>query len=124
MSDRTNQRPLPQLQMQPSQRFRFPRLVDGTLFLLIVVFLALINSPAILRPTYLPEVGEIAKRDVKADRGILIEDVETTQKRREAAARAILPTYDWDPGMVDPIIRQVGGGIYLAWKKIGKSKTA
>ncbi|MBF0195395.1 MAG: HDIG domain-containing protein [Magnetococcales bacterium] len=109
MNDRTNLRPLPQLQTQQSDRFRFPLLMDGTLFLLIVVFLALINSPAILRPTYLPEVGEIAKRDVKADRGILIEDVETTQKRREAAARAILPTYDWDPGMVDPIIRQLEG---------------
>ncbi|MBF0381877.1 MAG: HDIG domain-containing protein [Magnetococcales bacterium] len=122
MNERTHHRPLPQLQMQQSKKFRFPILVDGTLFVLIVVFLALINSPAILRPTYLPEVGEIAKRDVKADRGILIEDVETTQKRREAAARAVLPTYDWDPGMVDPIIRQLEGA--FTWlEKNRKSET-
>ncbi len=109
MNDRASPRPLPQLQISPNQRFRFPRLVDGTLFILLVGFLALINSPAILRLTYLPAVGEIAIRDVKADRGILIEDVETTQARREAAARHVLPTYDWDPGMVDSITRQLVG---------------
>ncbi|MBF0445559.1 MAG: HDIG domain-containing protein [Magnetococcales bacterium] len=109
MSDKSNQRPLPQLQNPQLKKFRFPLLLDGTLFVLIVVFLALINSPAILRPTYLPEVGEIAKRDVKADRGILIEDVETTQKRREAAAKEVLPTYDWDPEMVDSISQQLVG---------------
>ncbi|MBF0358392.1 MAG: HDIG domain-containing protein [Magnetococcales bacterium] len=109
MNDRASPRPLPQLQISQTQRFRFPRLVDGSLFILLVGFLALINSPAILRLTYLPAVGEIAIRDVKADRGILIEDVETTQARREAAARQVLPTYDWDPGMVDSITRQLVG---------------
>jgi cyclic-di-AMP phosphodiesterase PgpH len=123
MNDKSNQRPLPQLKNKQSQKYRFPLLLDGTLFLLIVAFLALINSPAILRPTYLPEVGEIAERDIKADRGILIEDVETTQKRREAAAKAVLPTYDWDPGMVDPIIRQlVGAFTWLEKNRLNESK--
>ena len=105
MTEKHSPRPLPQVHVSKRQRLNFPYFVDGTIFILLVVFLALINSPAALRPAYLPEVGEIAIRDVKADRGILIEDVETTQKRREAASRAALPSYDWDPGMVDPIIR-------------------
>jgi cyclic-di-AMP phosphodiesterase PgpH len=122
MSDRQGPRPLPQVQISHTERLRFPRLMDGTLFILLVVFLALVNSPAILRPSYLPEVGEIATRDIKADRGILIEDVETTQKRRVAAARKVLPTYEWDPGMVDPIIRQlVGAFSWLEKSRLGES---
>ncbi|MBF0455256.1 MAG: HDIG domain-containing protein [Magnetococcales bacterium] len=122
MNDRVNPRPLPRIQASHHGKLRFPRLVDGSLFLALVIFLALVNSPAILRPIYLPEVGEIATRDIKASRDILIEDVETTQKRRKDAAKEVLSTYDWDSGMVDPIIRQlVGAFSWLEKARLGEN---
>ncbi|MBF0295170.1 MAG: HDIG domain-containing protein [Magnetococcales bacterium] len=78
-------------------------LVDALLFLLLVGMLTLIFSPVVLRPLYLPQVGDIATRDIKADRDLLVEDKETTKKRRWEAAAATVPVYDWDPGMMEAV---------------------
>ena len=88
-----------------------PKFVDIVLFVLFVALLTLIYSPVMLHPPYMPKVGDIAIRDVKADRDLLIEDRETTRLRRRQAAQAVAPVYDWDPGMVEPIIRQLVGAL-------------
>lgn len=87
--------------------FRFPKFLDAILFLLLIAVLTLIYSPMALRLPYLPEVGEVATRNIKASRDLLIEDVETTLKRRQQEALSVPPIYDWDSGMVEPIIHQL-----------------
>ncbi|MEO5331470.1 MAG: HDIG domain-containing protein [Magnetococcus sp. YQC-5] len=69
--------------------------------------MTIIFSPVVLRPLYLPQVGDIATRDIKADRDLLVEDKETTKKRRWEAANTIVPVYDWDPGMMDTVIHRI-----------------
>ncbi len=93
--------------------FNFPKIVHLLSFVLLVAILTLVYSPVILRPTYLPEVGEVAVRNIKANRDLLVEDVETTTQRRQQAATAVPPVYDWDAGMMDPIILQLEEA--LAW---------
>ena len=83
------------------------RVTDGVLFAVLVALLTLIYSPVVLRAPYLPRAGDVATRDIKADRDILVEDVETTAMRRREAAAEVPPTYDWDPGMMQPIIAQL-----------------
>ncbi|HIJ82882.1 MAG TPA: hypothetical protein HPQ00_01625, partial [Magnetococcales bacterium] len=83
------------------------RLLYGFLFTVYVLALTVINSPVVMKPQYLPEVGEVAQKNVKADRDILIEDRETTLKLRQDAAHAVPTIYDWDGGMMDPVIRQI-----------------
>ncbi|MBF0186607.1 MAG: HDIG domain-containing protein [Magnetococcales bacterium] len=89
------------------------RLVDFLAFWLFVAILTLTFSPITPFSRYTPEAGTIALRDVKADRDILIEDQETTEQRRLDAVESVLPIYDWDSGMMDPIARQLQEA--LAW---------
>lgn len=105
--------------------FTLTVLFDIVMFFLLVAFLTLIYSPVALRPLYLPQVGDIATRDIKADRDLLVEDAETTKKRRQEAAMAAVPVYDWDPGMMETVIRRIGE--HLKWleenrSQIGKDK--
>ncbi|MBF0461013.1 MAG: HD domain-containing protein [Magnetococcales bacterium] len=87
--------------------FHFPKIVHYLSFVLLVAILTLIYSPVILRPTYLPEVGEVATHNIKANRDLLVEDLETTAQRRQQAAAAVPPVYERDTGMMDPIILQL-----------------
>src|SRR5690606_23907142 len=41
--------------------------------------------------------GDIASRDVKAPRDLLIPDLPLTEKKRLEAEEAVLPLYDYDP---------------------------
>jgi len=43
--------------------------------------------------------GDIASRDVKAPRDMLVPDPELTEKKRQEAAQGIPPLYDYDPGI-------------------------
>lgn len=101
---------------RPTDRPMLPSwttLLDLGLFLVVVAMLTVIFSPVVLRPLYLPEVGDIATRDIKADRDILVEDAVTTKKRRQEAAAAAVPVYDWDPGVMETVARRIGE--HLKW---------
>lgn len=91
--------------------FNFSKPIHFMAFLLLIMLLTLIHSPMALRLPYLPEVGEIASRNIKANRDILVEDLETTTQRRNQAALEVPPVYDWDSGMIDLIIAQLEGSL-------------
>lgn len=80
-------------------RHRFARVGDILLFALLIGLLTLIYSPVALMPPYQPLVGEIVRHDIKAQQEILVEDGDSTRKRRAEAAALVLPVYDWDGGM-------------------------
>lgn len=101
--------------------FSVPVMIDLSMFFLLVVLLTVIFSPVVMRPLYLPQVGDIATRDIKADRDLLIEDAETTKKRRWEAAAAAVPVYDWDPGMMETVARRIGE--HLKWLDEVRSAT-
>ena len=85
----------------------YSKLVHYLAFLLLVVVLTIIHSPVALRMPYLPEVGDIASRNIKANRDLLIEDQETTSLRRQQSAATIPPVYEWDNGMMDLVSSQL-----------------
>ncbi|MBF0161221.1 MAG: HDIG domain-containing protein [Magnetococcales bacterium] len=85
----------------------FPILVHLLFFVLLVACLTLLYSPVILRPAYLPDVGDVAIRNIKANRDLLVEDLENTAQRRQQAAAAVPPVYEWDAGMLEPIMLQL-----------------
>ncbi len=67
------------------------------LMALLVMVLALIIVPKsqLLVPAY--SVGDVARRDIKAPRDLLIADEELTAKKRTAAEVAVPVLYDFDP---------------------------
>ncbi|MBF0368419.1 MAG: HDIG domain-containing protein [Magnetococcales bacterium] len=86
---------------------RLSWLGDGVVYLVLVALLTLIYAPVAMRSSDVLEIGDIASRDIKASRDLLIEDHQTTLKRRKQAAQEVSPVYDWDPGMLEPILRQL-----------------
>ncbi|MBF0589369.1 MAG: HDIG domain-containing protein [Magnetococcales bacterium] len=77
--------------------------VSFVLFWALVTVLTIIYSPVAFQDPYLPAVGEIAAYDIKANRDILIEDKETTLRRKEEASRQVDPVYDLDTGMLPAV---------------------
>ncbi|MBF0613258.1 MAG: HDIG domain-containing protein, partial [Magnetococcales bacterium] len=92
---------------------------DWFFFLLLVTVLTITYSPVAFRPPYLPNVGEISEHDVKADRDLLIEDQRSTENRREEAAKAVPPVYDWDTTWGEALSSQLREA--FAWLETAKS---
>lgn len=66
---------------------------------LLGVLAVLLTFVIVPKGAFVPEYdvpGEIAGRDIKAQRDLLIEDVPLTEAKREEARQAILPLYDLD----------------------------
>jgi putative nucleotidyltransferase with HDIG domain len=68
---------------------------------LLMVLLALLMTMIIIpKGGFVPDyyaTGDIAVRDIKAPKDLLIPDLELTEKKRIEAEEAILPLYDYDP---------------------------
>ncbi len=68
---------------------------------LLMVLLALVLTVIIIpKGGFVPgyySPGDVASRDIKAPRDLLIPDQPLTEEKRQAAAQAILPLYDLDP---------------------------
>ncbi|MEJ2491703.1 MAG: HDIG domain-containing protein [Desulfuromonadales bacterium] len=83
---------------------RFQRIF---LLLALVALLTLIIVPkGVLTPTEFA-VGDIAPRDIKAPRDLLIPDADLTEQRRNEAERAVAHLYDYDPATGEAIAGQV-----------------
>jgi membrane-associated HD superfamily phosphohydrolase len=72
-------------------------------FIFLIVFVAVLSYfIAYLPSKSLPEnliEGEIATSDIAAPMDLTIEDVETTEKRRNETVEAVLPVYRQDPNV-------------------------
>ncbi len=60
-------------------------------------FFSILLFPSILVRPQTYKLGDIADRDVKADRRFLVENTDLTNKNREDALKAALYVYDFDP---------------------------
>ena len=64
-------------------------------------FFSILLFPSILVRPQTYKLGDIADRDVKADRRFLVENTDLTNKNREDAVKAALYVYDYDPTAAD-----------------------
>ena len=84
---------------------------------MIVIGSALILAVT-LSPTLRPspreyEVGDIAQKDIRATRDLLVEDKASTEKRRRDAAEAVRSVYDYDPSVLDEVETNVAESFTL-----------
>lgn len=75
----------------------------------VLIFLSLIISiilfPNLLSKPITYELGDVAERDIKASRDILIENQAQTEKAREGAVKDVPYVYDFDPSASDLVFR-------------------
>ena len=83
----------------------------GVLMAILVVFtLMLIPNPGLLRHPY--QVGDVAKRNIKAPRDFIIEDMDATEKNRVSAADSIRTVYDLDASLAGKLSSGVRKSFY------------
>ncbi|MGC2691340.1 MAG: hypothetical protein WA228_01485, partial [Desulfobaccales bacterium] len=79
------------------------RVIKVALLLFLSLGLALILSPRAPVTARQYKVGDIARENVKAIRGFLVEDVETTAKRQRELLAQIPPVFDLQEQMADKV---------------------
>jgi len=82
------------------QKKRFALTPSATKRLLLVVLAALLTIIIIPKGGFVPDYykpGDIASRDIKTPRDFLVPEPELTEKKKQDAAQAVIPIYDYDP---------------------------
>lgn len=92
------------------------------MFLLALVLTIIIIPKGGFAPGYY-HAGDIASRDVKAPRELLIPDEELTEKKRIEAEEAILPVYDFDSEAAVGLVNRVQQALDLSRTELTESQT-
>ncbi len=77
------------------------------LLMCVVVLITLILYPNLVIPPKVYHVGDVADKDIKANRDFFIEDAAATAEKRHEAADSVLTVYDLDTGMADRIVQRI-----------------
>ncbi len=77
------------------------------------LFLALTLSPTFQPPPKEYKVGDIALRDIRSTRDLLVEDKASTEKRRRDANDMVRSVYDYDPSVLEEAERTVASAFVL-----------
>nr|WP_320048185.1 HDIG domain-containing metalloprotein [uncultured Desulfuromonas sp.] len=82
------------------QTKRFVLTPSATKRVLLVLLAALLTVIIIPKGGFVPDYyqpGDIASRDIKTPRDFLVPEPELTEKKKQDAADAVIPLYDYDP---------------------------
>jgi putative nucleotidyltransferase with HDIG domain len=104
-------RPLWRLFKSPSVQ-RWLLLIAASLFIAVFLSQTLEESP----PIY--QIGDVAQKDIRTDRDLLVKDKGATEKKMEDAARKILPVYDYSPSIL-PDIEGIIDSVFSVMRRRG-----
>lgn len=85
----------------------------------VALLLAVIIAPkgGLIPASYVP--GDIAPRDIKSPRDLLVEDVEVTRAKRESAARDVPLVYRFDPAAGARAVERLERGLVFLSHRLG-----
>ena len=83
------------------------------ILVVISILSALILSLQITTPTFRFNVGDIARQNFKASSDLLVEDAQSTMKKKEVALSASLDVYDFDDMVQQEVRVKIQGGFSL-----------
>ena len=88
----------------------------------VALLLAVIIAPkgGLIPASYMP--GDIAPRDIKSPRDLLVEDVELTRAKREAAARDVPVVYRFDPSSGARAVERLERGLVFLSHRLGDTE--
>lgn len=93
------------------------------LFLLALILTVIIIPKGGFNPGYY-SIGDIASRDIKAPRELLIPDEKLTEKKRAEAEETVLPIYDFDPEAGIGLVNRVQQALDLSRTEVTENRTA
>jgi putative nucleotidyltransferase with HDIG domain len=102
--------------------FKMPSMQRWLLLIAAALFIAAFLSQTLeeVPPLYRP--GDVAQKDLRTDRDLLVKDKKATEEKRENAARKVLPVYDYTPTML-PEIEGIIDSAFAVMRRRGSEKT-
>ena len=88
-------------------RFSINKYFHWMLIILVLFVFIVILYPSLGTRRYHYQVGDVAKRDIKAHEDFFVEDTAATENKRLNAKEKILTVYDYQPKLVSQIIQRV-----------------
>ena len=82
---------------------KMPSAQRGLLLIVASLFIAAFLSQTLEEVPPLYRLGDVAQKDLRTDRDLLVKDKKATEEKRENAARNVLPVYDYTPTMLPEI---------------------
>lgn len=86
------------------------------------LFIAIIISNSLEQPPPIYKLGDIALKDLRTDRHLLVKDKRATEKRMEEAARKVLPVYDYYPTMLQEVEASIDSAFTILKRKEAEQK--
>jgi hypothetical protein len=102
--------------------FKMPSVQRWLLLLIASLFIAAFLSQTLEEAPPLYRLGEVAQKDLRTDRELLVKDKGATEKKMEDAARKVLPVYDYEPSVL-PEIEGIIDSAFAVMRKRGEEKT-
>ena len=81
--------------------------VKWLLLILVMTVFTMILYPNTIIRRHDYSLGDVAERDIKAQRDFLVEDQAGTEKKRRQAAESVLTVYDYNTALLDTIRNNV-----------------
>ena len=72
------------------------------------ILLTLLLSPSLTLRLKEYKAGDIATKEIKSNRDLLVEDEKSTQEKRAEAERSVLSIYDYDPPVLTDSEKRCG----------------
>lgn len=82
-----------------------PEIQKWTILVGLSVIISILLFPNVLTQPRTYQLGDVASRDIKASRELLIENNELTEKNRQDAVKDVLSVYDFDPAGTNIVAR-------------------
>ncbi len=89
-----------------------PSMLWGMLILITIAF-TITNYPKKSNTSYLYNIGDIAKRDIKAPRIFFIEDTKATNLKRDEAKESVKIVYDFDASLLKNISANIDSAMQI-----------
>lgn len=116
---REPEKPKPKLKAAPSWRRFCPRFLEDAFYqkaAILIVFSLIVSfflTPSFTSDTPSFQLGDIADRNVKADRDLLIEDEGATARKREEAVRGAPVIYELDENVANQVFERLESAFRL-----------
>lgn len=95
------------MQTEFFDKFYASKRFHWVLLALVLMIFVVILYPGLGTKKYIYQVGDIAKRDIKAREDFFVEDTAATETKRLQAAEKILTVYDHQPNLLSQINKKV-----------------
>jgi putative nucleotidyltransferase with HDIG domain len=102
--------------------FKMPSVQRWLLLIVASLFIAAFLSQTLEEAPPLYRLGDVAQKDLRTDRDLLVKDKGATEKKMEDAARKVLPVYDYEPSVL-PEIEGIIDSAFAVMRKRGAEKT-